>query len=118
MSTGSTEMGMLEKINQKTKSIKEVFAHDMSKEDKESLQSMLMEAKEEKRQILKSHLYDLKAKYGLKSNDVIVEETTPHLSLQQILNFVKASASIKGPPGEYTKEALIALKKRKRTKDD
>ena len=77
MSTGSTEMGMLEKINQKTKSIKEVFAHDMSTEDKESLQSMLMEAKEEKRQILKSHLYDLKAKYGLKSNDVFVEETTP-----------------------------------------
>ena len=83
-----------------------------------------MEAMGEKKYVLESHFQDLKAKYGVsedKSEDVIVVDATPSpRPSKKSSTTVKASVLVKGTPGKYTKEALLAGKKRKHMeeKDD
>ena len=70
-----------------------------------------MEAMEEKKLLLESHFLQFKAKYGLfedKVDAVIVVEATPSPGpCKKPTTVVTSSVSIKGPPGKYTKEALL-----------
>ena len=116
MSTGSTGTGESHQLDQKIKEIKEVLARDISNDDRQSLKRMLMDAMDEKKRFLESHLKELKAKYGLaedKSDDVIVVSQTPSARpSRKTSTVVQPSASMKGTPGKYTKEAMGSLKKR------
>ena len=121
MSTGSTGTGESHRLDQKIKEIKEVLARDISNDDRQSLKRMLMDTMDEKKRFLESHLKELKAKYGLaedKSDDVIVVSQTPSpRPSRKTSPVVRPSASMKGPPGKYTKQAMGSLKKRKRTEE-
>ena len=93
----------LQSLDDKINNIKEVLQRKVSQSDEQSLRRMLMAAMQEKKIMMQSELSSLQAKYGVKSDVIVVDSPPPPTKCK------------KDPPGQYMKEAAAVSNRRKRT---
>ena len=93
----------IQSLDDKINNIKEVLQRKVSQSAEQSLRRMLMAAMQEKKIMMQSELSSLQAKYGVKSDVIVVDSPPPPTKCK------------KDPPGQYMKEAAAVSNRRKRT---